>query len=261
VLVITFPPSKDFETYLHGFLRQRAGVTEGRVDIMAKHCANRLAVVAKKGPRGKPPTVAEIETAADAAFNPSTFGESLDAVCRLQERTYPHQQIPIVLPFLADGILALGGAKAEGIFRVPGDGDAVAELRTRIDRGFYTLAGVDDPHVLASLFKLWLRELRDPLVPDEMYNECVAYAREPDACVGVVERLPTLNRRVVLFVISFLQLFLDERTLACTKMTSANLALVMAPNLLRCSSDSMAIVFNNAQCVFCFLSLLPLVSC
>jgi hypothetical protein len=62
-----------------------------------------------------------------------------------------------------------------------------------------------------------------------------------------VERLPTANRRVVLFVISFLQLFLDERVLAATKMTSANLALVMAPNLLRCVSDSMAVVFNNAQ--------------
>lgn len=30
-------------------------------------------------------------------------------------------------------------------------------------------------------------------------------------------------------------------------MTSANLALVMAPNLLRCDSDSMAVVFTNAQ--------------
>jgi Rho GTPase-activating protein 39 len=44
-----------------------------------------------------------------------------------------------------------------------------------------------------------------------------------------------------------LQLFLDERVLAVTKMTSVNLALVMAPNLLRCGSDSMAVVFNNSQ--------------
>lgn len=185
----------------------------------------------------------------DAAFNPSTFGESLDAVYRLQERNYPRQKIPIILPFLADGILALGGTKSEGIFRVPGDGDLVSDLKLRIDKGYYTLEGVDDPHVLASLLKLWLRELRDPLVPEEMYNDCIAYASEPDACIGVVERLPTINRRVVLFIISFLQLFLDERVLAITKMTSANLALVMAPNLLRCNSDSMAVVFTNASCV------------
>ncbi|KAI0027659.1 Rho GTPase activation protein [Vararia minispora EC-137] len=247
VLVITFPPSKNFETYLRGFLQQRTGTREGRVDIMTKHCLKRLAIVAKKGPRGKPPTIAEIETASDAAFNPSTFGESLDAVFRLQERSYPHLHVPIVLPFLADGILALGGTRAEGLFRVPGDGDAVAALRTRIDRGVYTLDGIDDPHVPASLLKLWLRELREPLVPDELYNECIAYAHDPDACVAVVERLPTVNRRVVLFVVSFLQMFLEERVLAVTKMTSANLALVMAPNLLRCGSESMAVVFTNAQ--------------
>ncbi|KAI9510925.1 hypothetical protein F5148DRAFT_1175297 [Russula earlei] len=246
VLLVTFPPSKNFEPYLHAFLSQRTGVTEGRIDVLAKHCLKRLAAITKKGPRGKPPTLEEIETASDAAFNPSTFGEPLDAVFRLQERTYPKQKVPIVLPFLADGVLALGGAKAEGIFRVPGDSDGVATLKMRLDRGSYTLEGIDDPHVPASLFKLWLRELVDPLVPSEMYNDCIAFADDAEACCAAVERLPTANRRVVLFVISFLQLFLDERVLSATKMTSANLALVMTPNLLRCGSNSMSVVFNNA---------------
>lgn len=246
VLVVTFPPSKNFEPTLRSFIQQNKGQTEGRVDIMAKYCYQRLSIIAKKGPRGKAPTVAEIETASDAAFNPSTFGESLDAILRLQERTYPHLQIPIILPFLADGILALGGTKSEGIFRIPGDGDSVSELKIKIERGYYNLEGIEDPHVPASLLKLWLRELLDPLVPNELYNDCVACAKDPDACVQMVSRLPTYNRRVVLFVISFLQLFLDERVQAATKMTSANLALVMAPNLLRCESESMTVVFTNA---------------
>lgn len=165
---------------------------------------------------------------------------------RIQERTYPHLQVPLVLPFLADGILALGGTKSEGIFRIPGDGDNVSDLKIRIERGYYNLEGVDDPHVPASLLKLWLRELADPLVPTELYNDCVACAKDPDACTQMVARLPTINRRVVLFVISFLQLFLEEKIQSVTKMTSANLALVMAPNLLRCDSDSMTVVFTNA---------------
>ncbi|KAF8909878.1 Rho GTPase activation protein [Mucidula mucida] len=247
VLLITFPPSKNFEASLSGFIQQHTAKQEGRVDVMAKYCLRRLSFIAMKGPRGKPPTTAEIETASDAAFNPSTFGESLDAIIRLQERNYPHQKVPIILPFLADGILALGGTKAEGIFRVPGDGDSVSDLKLRIDKGYYTLDGVDDPHILASLMKLWLRELCDPLVPEEMYNECISSSKDPEACVHIVERLPTINRRVVLFVVSFLQLFLDDRTQTLTKMTPANLALVMAPNLLRCNSDSMAVVFTNAQ--------------
>ncbi|KAK0461020.1 uncharacterized protein EV420DRAFT_1267394 [Desarmillaria tabescens] len=231
VLLITFPPSKNIETYVRGFMQQHLSKQEGRVDIMAKYCLRRLSFISRKGPRSKPPSTAEIEIASDAAFNPSTFGESLDAIIRLQERNYPHQKVPIILPFLADGILALGGTKSEGIFRVPGDSDAVSELKLRIDRGYYTLDGVDDPHVLASLMKSWLRELCDPLVPEEMYNECISSSKDPEACIHIVQRLPTVNRRVVLFVISFLQLFLDDRTQSLTKMTPANLALVMAPNL------------------------------
>lgn len=108
---------------------------------------------------------------------------------------------------------------------------------------------MEDAHALASLLKLWLRELLDPLVPDEMYNDCIASARQPEACVALVSRLPTINRRVVLFVISFLQLFLDPKIQKATKMTPVNLALVMAPNLLRCNSESMAVVFTNSQSV------------
>lgn len=247
VLLTAFPPSKNFETYLRSFMLQHTSHSEGRVDVMAKHCLRRLVAISMRGPRGKPPSVAEIETAADAAFNPSTFGESLDATMRLQERNYPNEKIPIILPFLADGILALGGTKCEGIFRVPGDSDLVSDLKLRIDRGYYTLENVDDPHVLASLLKLWLRELCDPLVPEELYNDCITAAPDPPACITLMRKLPTINRRVVLFVVSFLQLFLEEKVLANTKMTAANMALVMAPNLLRCSSESMTVVYTNSQ--------------
>ncbi|PFH52057.1 hypothetical protein AMATHDRAFT_74546 [Amanita thiersii Skay4041] len=247
VLLISFPPSKNFETHLRIFVHGHTSHQEGRVDIMAKHCLRRLSAICRKGPRGKPPTISEIETASDAAFNPSTFGESLDAITRLQERNYPEQKVPIILPFLANGILALGGIKAEGIFRVPGDGDSVSELKLRIDRGYYTLDGVDDPHVLASLMKLWLRELCEPLVPEELYNDCVTNSEDPTLCVQLVHSLPTINRRVVLFIISFLQLFLGPKVEKTTKMTAANLALVFAPNILRCRSESLTVVYTNSQ--------------
>jgi hypothetical protein len=57
----------------------------------------------------------------------------------LQERSYPELLVPVILPFLADGILALGGTHTEGIFRVPGDNEAVGELKSRMDRGHYQL--------------------------------------------------------------------------------------------------------------------------
>jgi Rho GTPase-activating protein 39 len=36
---------------------------------MAKYCLRRLAFISKKGPRGKPPTAAEIETALVRRFH------------------------------------------------------------------------------------------------------------------------------------------------------------------------------------------------
>lgn len=306
VLLITFPPSKNLEEYLRKFILDRCGAdhSKGRINILAKYALNRLIVISRKGPRGKPPTLAEITSASDAPFNPSIFGEPLDSIMRLQSRTaYADLKVPIVLPFLADGILALGGMQSEGIFRVQGDAEVMAEMKSRIDRGFYSLDGAggggvcEDPNVLAGLLKLWLRELQDPLIPDEMYGDCVQTAakfrdtqndlggsaelqiqvhthpnhsstsltsvdREKERIAqesvrdakeqeiaAIVSRLPTINRRVIIFVVSFLQLFLDEKVVKATKMTSANIALVMAPNLLRCRSESMRVVFTNAQYV------------
>ena len=64
---------------------------------------------------------------------------------KLQARSYPALKIPVILPFLADGILALGGLQSEGIFRVPGDGDLVSELKALIDRGHYQLVRLSLP--------------------------------------------------------------------------------------------------------------------
>ncbi|KAH9163947.1 hypothetical protein EDB89DRAFT_479039 [Lactarius sanguifluus] len=43
------------------------------------------------------------------SVQPINVRRSLDTVFRLQKRTYPTQRVPIVLPLLIDGVLALGG--------------------------------------------------------------------------------------------------------------------------------------------------------
>jgi hypothetical protein len=70
VLLITFPPSKNFETYLFSYMQQKTTQQEGRVNIMAKYCLWRLAFITKKGPRGKLPSIAKIETASVSACSP-----------------------------------------------------------------------------------------------------------------------------------------------------------------------------------------------
>lgn len=120
--------------------------------------------------------------------------------------------------------------------------------------------GIEDCHVPASLLKLWLRELQNPLIPESLYNECLEAASDPERAIDIVRRLPTINKRVLLFVISLLQLFLQENIQAITKMNSVNLALVMAPNILRCNSDLMMTVFTNTQYVYFELMLEAIVA-
>ncbi len=50
--------------------------------------------------------------------------------------------------------------------RIPGDIDAVNALKVCIDKWKPVPDSYDDPHVPASLLKLWFRELEDPLIPE-----------------------------------------------------------------------------------------------
>lgn len=83
----------------------------------------------------------------------------------------------------SQGVLALGGLKTTGIFRVPADLEKVKELRITIDQGRYSFFGYEDAHIAASLFKLWLRELRDPLIPMDWYHQCMESAVSETRCV------------------------------------------------------------------------------
>lgn len=57
----------------------------------------------------------------------------------------------------------------------------------------------------ASLLKLWYRELEEPLIPHEFYEQCIAHYENPEAAVAVVHALPRINRLVLCYLIRFLQ--------------------------------------------------------
>lgn len=59
-----------------------------------------------------------------------------------QSKTYPQDVLPKILVFLVDSILKLKGHKTEGIFRVPGEIEAVSALKCRIENGDYSLKGI-----------------------------------------------------------------------------------------------------------------------
>ncbi|KAM9410117.1 rho GTPase-activating protein 39 isoform 2-T2 [Pholidichthys leucotaenia] len=227
------------------------------ISTYAKFCHRKLQKVAvtggKKGLRK--PTLEEIDHSRRAIVTPSLFGSSLEEVMERQSELFPDRKLPWVQVQLSQYVLALGGAQTEGIFRVPGDIDEVNALKLQVDQ-WRIPENLSDPNVPASLMKLWYRELEEPLIPMNFYKQCITNCDDPVAAISVVQSLPELNRLVLCYFIHFLQVFAQPSTVAITKMDVNNLAMVMAPNCLRCQSDDPRIIFENTRKEMSFLRML-----
>ncbi|NXQ69052.1 RHG39 protein, partial [Quiscalus mexicanus] len=176
------------------------------ISTYAKYCYNKLQKAALTGAKKglKKPNIEEIRHAKNAVFNPSMFGSSLQDIVAMQKERYPDRQLPWVQTRLSEEVLALNGDQTEGIFRVPGDIDEVNALKLQVDQ-WKIPTGLEDPHVPASLLKLWYRELEEPLIPHEFYERCISHYESPEAAIAVVHSLPRINKMVLCYLIRFLQ--------------------------------------------------------
>src|SRR5687768_13642440 len=102
-----------------------------------------------------------------------------------QRETDPGLDLPKVLVLLAEEVEKLGGATTEGIFRMSGSTSEMTTLRLQIENGDYAFH-CKDPHVPASLLKLWLRELSTALVPSELYQAAVESAPDSAKSISLV---------------------------------------------------------------------------
>lgn len=125
---MTFPPSKDLESHLFKFVEQHHAIKSSGVDVLSQYVSTKLERICSRGARGKVLSAAEIERAMEAPFKPSVFGEPLDVIMKQQKNTEPKLKIPKIVTFLTNAVHDLNGKNSEGIFRVPGDADAVTEL-------------------------------------------------------------------------------------------------------------------------------------
>jgi hypothetical protein len=88
-------------------------------------------------------------------------------------------------PAVCDRIEQLGGLSTEGLFRIPGSNDVVAELLERASAAGGDVAAIGDVlkdctdvHDAASLLSKWLRE-ENALIPSSEFQRCGEVARPP----------------------------------------------------------------------------------
>lgn len=63
MISVTFPPSKNLESYLNNFVDQNKHVTQNQVDVISQYVSTRLKRICARGAKGKVLTAAEIERA------------------------------------------------------------------------------------------------------------------------------------------------------------------------------------------------------
>jgi hypothetical protein len=92
-----------------------------------------------------------------------------------------------------------------------------------------------------------LRELADPIIPPELYEFCIKNSEDPVRALQVLDIIPEQNRNVLTYLIHFLQVVGDPANQPVTRMSINNIAMVFAPNILRCPSDNLQVILENTK--------------
>ncbi|XP_019848832.1 PREDICTED: rho GTPase-activating protein 39-like isoform X2 [Amphimedon queenslandica] len=254
-----FPPSVKFRGYLEGYLWKHVefSAEHKKVPVVtfAQYCHKRIEKMAQWGAKKglKKPSMEEIQYAKTTPFTMSMFSNTLEEVMEIQEERFPGLNVPWVIIELCEAILRLRGPSTQGIFRIPGDIDEVNALKIHIEKGKSVPDSISDPHVPASLLKLWFRELEDPLIPENYYQSSIDNCDVPSNVLSLVDSLPSVNKRVLCYITEFLQKFTTKESSDLTKMGIDNIAMVWAPNFLRCPSDDHLLIFENTRKEMTFL--------
>ncbi|NXA19765.1 RHG25 protein, partial [Ibidorhyncha struthersii] len=180
----------------------------------------------------------------------TVFGQSL-AETMAYEQKFGQHQVPILVQKCAEFIRE-HGVSEEGIFRLPGQDNLVKQLRDAFDAGERPSFDRDtDVHTVASLFKLYLRELPEPVVPWMQYEDFLlcGQALDADERKGHQELLKQLSLlpRDNYNLLSYICRFLHEIQLnsSINKMSVDNLATVIGVNLIRPKIEDPAIIMRG----------------
>ncbi|XP_037686097.1 rho GTPase-activating protein 24 isoform X3 [Choloepus didactylus] len=171
-------------------------------------------------------------------FGGGIFGQKLEDTVRYEKR-YGNRLAPMLVEQCVD-FIRQRGLKEEGLFRLPGQANLVKELQDAFDCGEKpSFDSNTDVHTVASLLKLYLRELPEPVIPYAKYEDFLSCAKllskEEEAGVKElakqVKSLPVVNYNLLKYICRFL----DEvqSYSGVNKMSAQNLATVFGPNILR----------------------------
>ncbi|XP_035607165.1 rho GTPase-activating protein 22-like isoform X1 [Oncorhynchus keta] len=196
-----------------------------------------------------------------APFGGGIFGQHLEDTVQY-EKKFGHRLAPLLVEQCVDFIKERG-LDEEGLFRMPGQANLVKDLQEAFDCGDKPLFDSNtDVHTVASLLKLYLRELPEPVVPFSKYEDFLSCAQllAKDVEEGVqelvkqVSNLPPANYNLLKYIC----MFLDEVQSHANKnkMSVQNLATVFGPNILRPKMEDPVAIMEGTSLVQSLMTVL-----
>ncbi|XP_059388089.1 SH3 domain-binding protein 1 [Carassius carassius] len=158
------------------------------------------------------------------------------------------------------------GLREEGLFRLAAAASVVKKLKSCLDSGTVDQNEFSyDPHAVAGALKCYLRELPEPLMTSELYNDWFKAAAEKETdeklkqLRTVLQKLPTENYNNLRYLVQFLSHLSEQQ--AVNKMTPSNIAIVLGPNLLwpRCEEETSLLNMASASSVQVVTVIEPLI--
>uniref|UniRef100_H0Z228 Myosin IXA n=1 Tax=Taeniopygia guttata TaxID=59729 RepID=H0Z228_TAEGU len=168
----------------------------------------------------------------DPELSPRQFGVELSRL------TSEERAVPLLVEKLINYI-EMHGLYTEGIYRKSGSTNKIKELRQGLDTDIDNV-NLDDYniHVIASVFKQWLRDLPNPLMTFELYEEflrVMGFQERKETVRGVYSVIDQLSRThlstLERLIFHLVRIALQEET---NRMSANALAIVFAPCILRC---------------------------
>ncbi|XP_030200235.1 rho GTPase-activating protein 44 isoform X4 [Gadus morhua] len=179
----------------------------------------------------------QIKAQQEAWVEKPSFGKSLEDHLNISGRE-------IAFPIEACVTMLLEcGMQEEGLFRVAPSNSKLKKLKASLDCGVLDVLEYSaDPHAIAGALKSYLRELPEPLMTTELYDEWIQASNLQDlekrlqGLLCACEKLPTDNLNNFRYLIKFLSKLTEYQD--ANKMTPGNMAIVLGPNLLWTHTDA-----------------------
>ena len=149
----------------------------------------------------------------------------------IEELILNSEGVPTFIPPVCEYLRLL--AKAQGIFRVPGNQQMVDDLGILFNLPKCSVPPSATVHDVASFLKKWMISLPVPLISPPIFNEYFSSTSQTDpdplSIFNILMHLPEIQRKCLAYLFSTVKVILDNEKY--NQMSMSNLALCVGNSL------------------------------